>query len=297
MNEDQLKTFLTVAKYKSYSKAAVVLNITQPTVTSRIKSLEEILQCKLFERVGHEIRLTKESNILTEYAKNILIYIKHSKEIVNIVKEPIIKVGFSPGYSHSFIVELLKTIQSIGGIDIQVIEGYDSVNLNERVLSGELDLIFSRSVLSNNQDIISEYLFDNNLVIVLPKNHPLCKKNSLQLEDLKGQAIISFRRNSSLWKLIDQQLIGVENLTRIDVDNNEILVQAAASNIGIGITPDLGIDRKYHTGVRTRKIKEIDKIPNKVYVQYRKSSQVKTVAKQIIYTIINHKYTDLKHKS
>ncbi|WP_404451924.1 LysR family transcriptional regulator [Virgibacillus necropolis] len=291
MNESQLQTFLTVAEYKSYSKAADALNVTQPTITSRIKALEEILECELFNRIGHEIFLTEEATMFIDYAKNILIYIKHSKEITNIVKDPVIKVGFSPGYAYSFIIELLKTIKSIGKIDIQVIEGNDSVSLNERALSGEVDLIFTRDVLPNNHDIISEYLFDNNIVAVIPAGHHLCDKDTLDVEDLNEETILSYRRNSSLWKLVDQQLIGAHNITRIDVANNEMLLQAVSNEIGIGIIPELGIDERFKEEVKIRKISQIDDIPNKVYVQYRESSQIKTLAKKIIYSIINHQYS------
>ncbi|MGJ9458716.1 LysR family transcriptional regulator [Oceanobacillus sp. CF4.6] len=292
MNESQLQTFLTIAEYKSYSKAAVVLNVTQPTITSRIKALEDILRCELFKRVGHEIFLTQEGNMFIDYAENILVYMKHSKEITNLIKDPIIKVGFSPGYSYSFIIELLKTIKLIGKIDIQVIES-DSVSLNELALSGEVDLIFTRDVQLNNHDIISEYLFDNNLVIVLPENHHLCEKQTIFIEDLSEETIISYKRNSHLWKLIDKQLIGAQNLTRIDVANNEMLLKAVASEIGIGIIPILGIDKQYETEVKIREISEVSKIPNKVYVQYRKNDQIKNLAKKIIYSIINHKYKEV----
>ncbi|WP_087973254.1 LysR family transcriptional regulator [Oceanobacillus rekensis] len=292
MNESQLHTFLTVAKYKSYSKAAVVLNVTQPTITSRIKALEDILSCELFKRIGHEIFLTQEGNMFIDYAENILVYMKHSKEITNQVKDPVIKVGFSPGYSYSFIIELLKTIKLIGKIDIQVIES-DSVSLNELALSGEVDLIFTRDVLLNNHDIISEYLFDNNLVIALPESHHLCQKQTLHIEDLSEETIISYKRNSYLWNLIDKQLMGAQNITRIDVDHNEMLFKAVASEIGIGIIPMLGIDKQYESEVEIREISEISNIPNKVYVQYRKNDRIENIAKKIIYSIINHKYKEV----
>ncbi|MBM7599200.1 DNA-binding transcriptional LysR family regulator [Virgibacillus halotolerans] len=291
MNENQLQSFLTIAKYRSYSKAAVALNVTQPTITFRIKALEDILGCKLFSRSGHEIFLTKEGNMFIEYAKNISFYMNQSKEITNILKDPIIKVGFSPGYSYSFIVELLKLIKSIGGIDIKVIEGYDSVDLNKRALAGEVDLIFTREALPNSHDIISEYLFDSNPVVIIPKSHPLNNKQDLCIEDLDGETIISFKRDSPFWELIDEQLIGVQNATRIDVDNNEMLIQAVVNEIGIGIAPELGIDEKYRSEIKIHKIKEIHDIPNKVIVQYRKSSQISSLAKKLIYSVINYKYT------
>lgn len=293
MNESQLVTFLMIAKYKSYSKAAVALCVTQPTITSRIKALEEILQCQLFTRTGHEIFLTKEGTMFVDYAKSILTYIENSKEIHKLVKDPIIKVGFSPGYTYSFIVELLKSIKTIGNIDIQIIEGYDSIDLNNRCLAGELDLVFTReNVSASHPDIISEYLFDNPLVAVLPREHELCKKDEILLKDLHEKTIISFRRGSSLWKLIDQQLIRTKNLTRIDVENNEMLLQAVENKIGIGILPELGINKLLQNEkIAIRNIEHISQIPNKVYVQYRKTSQIEQLAKKIVYTIINHKYT------
>ena len=296
MNESQLVTFLMIAKYKSYSKAAVALSVTQPTITSRIKALEEILQCQLFTRTGHEIFLTKEGTMFVDYAKSILTYIENSKEIHKLVKDPIIKVGFSPGYTYSFIVELLKSIKTIGNIDIQIIEGYDSIDLNNRCLAGELDLVFTReNVSASHPDIISEYLFDNPLVAVLPREHELCKKDEILLKDLHEKTIISFRRRSSLWKLIDQQLIRTKNLTRIDVENNEMLLQAVENKIGIGILPELGINKLHQNEkIAIRNIEHISQIPNKVYVQYRKTSQIEQLAKKIVYTIINHKYTEAR---
>jgi DNA-binding transcriptional LysR family regulator len=290
MNESQLQSFLTIAEHMSYSKAAAVLNVTQPTITSRIKSLENILGYKLFTRIGHEIYLTEEGTMFIEYAKNISIYMNHSKAIATMIKEPAIKVGFSPSYSYSFIVELLKMIKSVGGVDIQVMEGYDSVSLNKKALAGEVDLIFTREALPANHDIISDYLFDNPLVVVLPKGHRLNQKQILNIDDLDGETIISFRRNSLLWNLIDQQLIGLQNLTRIDVDNNEMLIQAVENGIGIGIAPILTIDKKYNQEIQTREIKELSNIPNRVYVQYRENPQIKSLAKKITYSIINYKY-------
>ncbi|ALX48608.1 LysR family transcriptional regulator [Lentibacillus amyloliquefaciens] len=293
MNESQLQTFMTVAEYKSYSKAAIILNVTQPTVTSRIKTLEENLGCSLFTRIGHDILLTEEGKRFIDYAHNILSYMDYSKEIANAHKDPGIKVGFTPGYSYSFIIELLKTIQSIKNVDIKVIEGHDSVSLNDRVLAGDIDLIFTREIVSNNPDITSEYLFDNNLVCVLPSDHRLCDKPVLCTQDLKNETIISFKRNSVLWSQIDKQLIGAQNITRIDVENNEMLLKAVSNGIGIGIIPELGTDDRYKTNVSIKHITEIDNISNKVYVHYRESSKMKDLAKKIIYAIINHKYSEV----
>jgi len=290
LNQAQLETFLMISKHKSYSKAAEVLHITQPTVTSRIKSLEKGLDCKLFKRIGHDISLTKQGLMFVEYAENILTYMEHSKEITNITKAPHIKVGFSPGYSYSFIVEILSTLKKTDDLSIEIIEGYDSVYLNEMMAAGDIDLIFTREVMSRTPEIASEYLFENNLVALLSSNHYLSQKKNVLLEDLKGETILSFRRNTVLWNLIDKKLMGAQNLIRVDVDNNEMLKQAVASEIGIGIIPMLGVHGKIDEQLVSREIEELTSIPNSVYVQYRKNNDFIEPAKKIIYSIINHKH-------
>jgi DNA-binding transcriptional LysR family regulator len=288
MDQTQLETFLTIAEYKSYSKAAEVLNVTQPTVTARIKNLEKELVCQLFERVGREIVLSKEGHIFIEYATSILTYINHSKEVTRSSKYPNIRIGFSPGYSYSFITELVNCVESFDNLGITIIEGEDSVTLNEQILSGEFDLVFTRNILSHKPELVSEYLFENNLIAVVGKNHPLVNKEQLTLDDLEGETIIGYRRKTPLWTEIEQQLIGIPNIKRIEVGNNEMLKKIVESGLGIGITPSLGIDEKLDNNLVVKKVEGITNIPNKVYVQYRKNSVIVKPIKQIIYTMINH---------
>lgn len=293
MNKVQLETFLAVMKYSSFSEAAKQMNVTQPTITSRIKALEAELSCRLFRRNGHEIVLTNEGNTFLTYAEGILATMKHSKEMIKNITKPMIRIGFSPGYAYSFIVELLHVAQKLESFDVQVVEGYDSLDLNNKLLTGEVDLIFNRYALTNQPGIESEYLFDNNLVLLVGKSHVLSKKRKLTLDDLVGETIISYRRNSGLWEEIDQQLLQVRNLKRIDVDNNEMLKRAIKNNIGIGIIPFLGLDKSDKKEIQVTTADEISAIPNKVYVQHRKNPILEKAVKKITYAIINHKYDDM----
>lgn len=288
MDQIQLETFLAIAEHKSYSKAATVLNVTQPTVTARIKNLENELVCQLFNRVGRDIILSDEGIIFLEYATSILTYINQSKEVTKSSKYPNIRVGFSPGYSYSFITKVVASIIDIDNLGITIIEGDDSVRLNEQILSGEFDLVFTRNLLSHKPELISEYLFENNLIAVVGECHPLANKEMLTLDDLVGETIISYRRNTPLWTVIEQRLIGIPNIKRIEVGNNEMLKNLVESGLGIGITPSLGIDTKVDTKLSVKSIEGIRDIPNKVYVQYRKNSVIAKPIKNIIDSMINH---------
>lgn len=288
MDQVQLETFITIAQEKSYSKAAAILNVTQPTVTARIKNLEGELYCELFKRIGREIMLTDEGHVFLEYANSILTYMNHSKEVTKSAKFPIIRIGFTPGYSYDFITKVIQTVTDLGDLGITVVEGDDSVKLNEQIQAGDFDVVFTRNVLSYKPEITSEYLFDNRLVGIVGKDHPFAKKEMLTLADFTDETLIGYRRNTQLWTEIEQQLIGIPNVKRIEVGNNEMLKNVVGTGLGIGITPFLGINSKIDTNVVIKDIEGINKIQNKVYVQYRNSSLIAQPIKQIIYSIINH---------
>jgi DNA-binding transcriptional LysR family regulator len=288
MDTSQLETFLAIIEHKNYSKAAEFLNVTQPTVTARIKNLENELNCKLFDREGKNVVLSTEGKVFVEYATSILTYMKHSKEAANSSKFPSIKIGITPGFSYSFITNLIRSIISIDNLSINIIEGENSVRLNEQILSGELDMVFTRNAVSHNPNIISEFLFDDKIILVCGKNHRLAKKDKLTLDDLEGETLIWFRRNTPLLVPVDKQLIGVPNIKHIEVGNNEMLKKVVGSDLGIGVTLSIGVDEVDKDKLIVKDIEELDTIPSKVYVQSRKQLLTDTPIKRIIYSIINH---------
>ena len=72
MDLRQLETFVEVCKYKSFSKAAEKLYITQPTVTSHIQNLENELGTILINRSGKNMTLTQAGSLLFKYAGDII---------------------------------------------------------------------------------------------------------------------------------------------------------------------------------------------------------------------------------
>ena len=288
MDNSQLETFLAVIEYKNYSKAAEFLNVTQPTVTARIKNLENELSCKLFDRDKKNFTLSKEGKVFVEYATSILTYMDHSKEATLASMHPSIKIGFSPGFSYSFITELISSISLIDNLDISIIEGEDSTRLNEQIISGELDVVFNRNAIAHKPDLISEYLFDDKLVLICGENHRLAKHEKISLNDLQGETLIFYRPHAPLMTAVVQEFIGIPNIKRIEVGNNEMLKKIVTCGLGIGLTLALGIEDGEKSKLVVKNLKELGKVQNKVYVQYRRNLLLEKSVKKIIYSFINH---------
>ncbi|MFK9090484.1 LysR substrate-binding domain-containing protein [Bacillus salipaludis] len=287
MDSTQLETFLTIVEYRNYSKTAEVLNVTQPTVTARIKNLENELNCKLFQREGKNVVLTLEGEVFIEYATKIITYMNNSIEAVRKSKTPIIKVGFCPGVSSSFILETVGALKE-NNILLSITEGEDSIPLIDKVKKGELDLVFVRNLVSYEEDLVSEYLFDDKFVLILGENHRLADQETITLDDLFLETLICYSPNHPVWSSIEQKLEGIPDLRRIQVKNQDILKTFVKNNWGISFSPFLGIDESEKNQIITKEIDEISSIPNKVNVIYRKNSLIEKYLKKMIYSFIGH---------
>jgi DNA-binding transcriptional LysR family regulator len=85
----QLKVFASVFKNRSFSRASEELHLTQPTISDHVKTLEEELECKLFDRLGRTIIPTKEAEVLYSHAVEILEKINVTKDMPSRFKKEI----------------------------------------------------------------------------------------------------------------------------------------------------------------------------------------------------------------
>lgn len=88
MDIANLTAFIAVAETNSFSKAAAQLYLTQPAISKRISSLEQILNIKLFDRIGRTVQLTEAGQALLPHAYHILLEVNDaSRKISNLQKE------------------------------------------------------------------------------------------------------------------------------------------------------------------------------------------------------------------
>ena len=156
INLEQLKTFLAVVRMGSIRKAAVGLNLTQPAVTTRIKSLEESLSVKLFERSSGGLKLTKRGEMLIRYAEQY----EHLSELVdeNIIAADGIKdhlrLGVSETIAECWLPQFVSALhRHFPNLEIEINVDI-SINLRAALLDREVDL----AILLGP---ISEYSVDN----------------------------------------------------------------------------------------------------------------------------------------
>ncbi|SFE39911.1 DNA-binding transcriptional regulator, LysR family [Bacillus sp. OV194] len=242
MDDEQLLTFITVCELNNYSRTANHLNLTQPAVTARIQKLEIELGCKLFYRDGKKILLTEEGTVLLQYARKILSYVNEAKQTIEDLKTPTLTIGLSPGISASIILQVLSMVREKNEFAFDIVEAQDSSKTAEMVKNGLVDIGLVRDVIPLT-NLESKFICTEKLVFIVGKEHPLAAKAEINKDDLRNQTMICYGRETVLWKKIDETLVGVKNLKRIEVGGFEMLKSMIRDNWGFTIIPELAVQK------------------------------------------------------
>ncbi len=263
MDYDQLKTFLTVNEALNYSRAAEQLNVTQPTVTARIQNIETELDCKLFHKIGRTIMLSKEGENLIKYAEKIVRYMDEAKDSMLLMKKPHLKIGIAPGFSPKIILDLLYIFESNYHLMITIIEGKDSIEVSNMVQNKEIDLAIVRDY-NSVPELTVRHIFDDRLVFLVGQEHHLAKKVDISKQDLHGEMMICYIRNTKLWIKIEERLTEVKNLRKIEIGNLELLKSMVKNNSGFSILPLSAIEKEEYDCFYIVQGEELNEIHRKV---------------------------------
>ncbi|MDD9876316.1 MAG: LysR substrate-binding domain-containing protein [Magnetovibrio sp.] len=156
LDTDLLRTFVTVADEKGFTRAAETLGRTQSAISMQVKRLEELLRVRLFDREGRRVRLTHEGEALMGYARRML---KLNDEAVTHFLEPElvgpVRVGSPDDYACYLLPQVLSAFANTHpGIRVEVTCD-NSTDLEPMVRSGELDLaLLSRSPQAPGGELI-----------------------------------------------------------------------------------------------------------------------------------------------
>ena len=179
-----LKVFSSVFKNRSFSKASEELHLTQPTVSDHVKTLEEELECKLFDRLGRTIIPTKEAEVLYGHAAEIIEKANITKDILGRFKKELsgeLIVGASTIPGTYLMPSLMAAFQKkYPAVSFQIFIS-DSKEIGEKVLKHELLIGVVGTKFSNGYLNHMPFIEDELIAVSSPS---LIKKDMLTLKDL-----------------------------------------------------------------------------------------------------------------
>ncbi len=202
-----IKTFHTIVQSGSFYKAAEILNYSQPTISMRIKQLEQDVGAQLFER-GKKLKLTRAGRLFHERAGQLLAQyevLDHTLADIRQGQAGLIHIGISePTASLIFPAVLRGFLNDYPDMSVNV--SVDDANTcSRKLLEGAIDF----AVCGEPELILENYFdpfFHDSLNVIVSDRHPLAAKASINLEDLENECLIFTPANCPIRIQIEQHL-------------------------------------------------------------------------------------------
>ncbi|SFD90035.1 DNA-binding transcriptional regulator, LysR family [Lentibacillus persicus] len=292
MNYERLKTFIVVAEKNSFSEAAKILYVTQPTITSQIKSLEEELNTKLFERTTKKVALTQSAKILLKYAREIVqMNDAARKEITDMERTTYgdLGMGCSLTIGEYILPEFLKQFKEMYPlIQIQV-----NIANSQAIISSIKDQLIDvgliETPIEDEQICLEPFLEDELVLIAAPDYFPEVD-NYLTIEQVKNAPLI-FREEGSGTRSVVNHYMEKAGLTKNDLQivmelgSTEAIKAAVESGLGVSFISKNAIKKEQKLGLlKAYSISEI-KLKRSFYIAHRKKHVLKSTTELFLDTL------------
>ena len=210
LNFNQFRVFYYAAKNLNFTVAAGELFITQPAVTSQIKSFEEFCNLKLFKKRGRRIYLTDEGKSLYAHAAKIFKYEKEIEHIIDDMRElkrGILSLGTTKAYARYFMPLMITTFhKNYPNIKIQLNEG-SSLDMIHSLLDFKIEV----AVIARAEDNTEVHFFPfsrEEMAVIVSSDHLLSRKKTITFKDLSAEPFIMKEKGSGTRKLVEELFEG-----------------------------------------------------------------------------------------
>src|SRR5688572_8107489 len=213
-----LEVFLCVAKHLNYTRAGEEVNLSQPSVSVRIRQLETELGVKLFEQLGKKVALTEAGLVLIPHARRVIAAVDDASQSIGELQglqRGSLRIGASTTPGMYLIPQVIARFKDrYPKIEIHL--GIkDTRQIEEGVIRNEFDFGFVGGHLAGDEVDVFPWLIDQ-LVLVTAPTHRLAQKKSVKPHDLRQEKFIIREPGSATRAAI------LTHLQKRDVEMNTI---------------------------------------------------------------------------
>lgn len=251
----QLNIFCKVIELKSFSRAAKAVHLSQPTISSHIKDLEDHLECRLIDRLSKEAVPTKAGELLYGYAKRMLALRDETETALAEFKGKIrgrLVIGGSTIPGTYLMPQLIGDFKMRYPDVIVSLRIGDTENIIEGILTGNLELGIVGAE-ADTKKIVQKKLIEDELRLIVPANHRWAGEKRVALKRLINEPFIVRERGSGTLKSIYQSLSdqghSLEDLKVIaELGSTQAICQGIKTGAGVSILSTLAVAEDLQAG-------------------------------------------------
>ena len=218
--------------------------MTQPAVTFQIRQLEEYYNTRLFDRTHNRITLTEAGQLVKSHADRIIVrYNEMDNEVRTLIGEvqgPLV-VGASTTIGEYFIPRIVGAYQcGFPGVRVRL-EIANSNGIIHMVENNAIDIGIVEGPI-NNKSLITEVIWDDELVMICPVDHALAKAGSVTIADLLDHPFISREEGSGTREVMENYIAAQDAAQTADASNLNIIMEfGSPESIKSAVSAGLGI--------------------------------------------------------
>lgn len=187
-----LRYFIAVAETLNFRRAAERLHLAQPALSAQIKSLEQHLGVKLFERTTRAVRLTQAGAVFLDDTKRIMADATQAEQRAKRAGQGIVgtlRIGFVSPTATSWLADTLRRFhQKFPGVQLSLFDLTSTEQLHQ-LRGGELDAGFLRPPIEF-PELAHKFIEESKQVLALPANHRLAQKRRIEWKDFDGEGLV-----------------------------------------------------------------------------------------------------------
>ncbi|MGD9280651.1 MAG: selenium metabolism-associated LysR family transcriptional regulator [Desulfobacterales bacterium] len=276
----QLNIFCKVIELKSFSRAGKAVHLSQPTISSHIKDLEDHFSCRLIDRLSKEAIPTKAGELLYGYAKRMLALRDETETVLaeyngKIQGRLVIGGSTIPGtyLMPQLIADFKRTYPDV---IISLVIG-DTDHIIDGILKASLELGIV-GAKAETRKIVQEKLIEDEMCLIVPAGHRWAGQKRVSLKRLVSEPFIVREHGSGTLKSLGQNLsrcgYSLEDLNVVaELGSTQAICQGIKTGAGVSVISKLAVAEDIQAGrLNALEIKGLDLKRNFYLTRHRHRS-------------------------
>jgi len=254
----RLRSFLGVAEFKSFRRAAEALSISQPALSVHIQALEDELGVALFRRTTRDVRLTEEGARFAVQTRRTL---GELDSLIGDLKDQAaiqrgrVEIACVPSIASQVLPNILSQFkQEHPNVALHIHDERAEV-IEQLVARSDVDLAISPPP-NRNTELVFEHILDDPYVAVLPKGHPLAGQSSIPAKELMSHPLVMMRNGLNMRQVLDEALsaASLQAKPTYEVLHHDTLIGFVVARLGIAATPAMTLANVRHPSLAFARI-------------------------------------------
>ena len=259
----RLRIFVFVARLGSFTRAAAMLHMTQPTVSQQVAALESELSVHLIDRNTRKMRLTASGEVLFQYGERLL---KLADEALIAVRNEagLTKQLLKLGVGHTLATYVLPGLLSRyrtnhSDYRVRLMVG-NTGELLSQLSAGEIDIALVGSP-AEHPDVVAKAFMHDQLVVIVSPQDEWANYESVRLEQISTRVLLTREPGSALYTTVSR-LFGEDPLMSVEtilLAETEAIKRSVELGLGVALIQKIAIEREVQQGtLRTIPLKGVD---------------------------------------